>query len=131
MSKTRSLQLFTSVLPCTTENVVELLEKAGWSVFDSNGRIHIWNTETDEWERFNGLFERFLSLERCCFRAFGNGVSINVFVSGGNCFDITLEPKYTAVDGELVFDFNWYYNRLVERMNSNRCVIERVVFDEY
>ena len=131
MSKTRVLKLYTSDLPCNAENVVRLLENAGWSLTDRQGNITVWDTDNDEWILFSGSRNDLMLLENCCFHAFYNDICVNVFVNEMNSFDIVLEPKYSEQSRNKVFDFNLYYDLFVNRINQSKCVIERMIFEEY
>lgn len=131
MLKERTLRLYPCSAPCDMGTVIALLKKAGWSVTDHDGNIHFWSTATDEWEVYRGSFDEFAAEKGCIFHAYNEGQCVSVAVDGGDSFDILPAPEYTLVGENRVFDFNRCYDRFVNRMNEGKCVIERVIFEEY
>ncbi len=133
MSKTRSLRLFTYNMICNMENVISLLKTAGWSVTDESGNIHFWNTKTDEWEIFSGTYKDLIALPKCTFYAYKGEQIVSVSVDGSDSFNVSPSAyiRYVTVGDSLMFDFNWYYDSFYNHINKDKCVIERIVFEEY
>lgn len=60
MSKTLDMKIFTGEgFQCNLKNIVGLLDKAGWSIIDGDGRINVWNEADSEWEIYNGTLDDF------------------------------------------------------------------------
>lgn len=120
--------------PCSLKNIVELLNKAGWSIPDSDGKIRVWNEAAEELEVFSGSLEDFLkSTEYKMFYAYNGSMSVSVYINDIKSFSISPE-EYTqkiVCDGRRYFDYNWYYINFIIAFNKDNYIVERVTFDEY
>ncbi len=133
MSKTLKITIFIAE-DCSLKNIVGLLDKAGWSITDGDGKINVWNEVDSEWEIFNGtLDDFFLNTEYNRFYAYNGLKIINVSTNGCNSFSIIPDAyiqKITYADKEY-FDYNWYYINFIPAFNKENTIVERVRFNEY
>lgn len=135
MSKTLDMKIFTGEdFQCSLKNIVGILDKAGWSITDSSGKINVWNEVDSEWEIFNGtLDDFFLNTKYNWFYAYNGLKIIDVTTNGCNSFCIFTEAdnqKFTYA-GREYFDYNWYYLHFIPAFNKENTIVERVRFDEY
>lgn len=120
--------------PCSLKNVVGLLDKAGWSITDSSGKINVWNETDSEWEIFNGSSDDFcVNTKYNLFYAYKGSKIISVCANDCGSFWISPETDIQKItyDGREYFDYNWYYINLIPAFNKGKVIVERVVFDEY
>lgn len=140
MAKTLRINLY--IDDCCVRNAVSLLEKAGFSVTDEQGRIMVLNKDEGLFFPCGKSYEEFLNADdrELFFRAFyTDGEVMNVSIgktldeeSGFGCFTLWTDgyaKKVTGSQGEF-FDYNRYYENIVNAMNKGKNVIQRVVFDE-
>lgn len=60
MSKTLDMKIYTREgFQCNLKNVVGLLNKAGWSITDGDGRINVWNEAESEGKFTMGTVDDF------------------------------------------------------------------------
>ncbi|MDE6021852.1 MAG: hypothetical protein K2H01_12750 [Ruminococcus sp.] len=135
MSKTLDMKIFTGEdFQCNLKNIVGLLEKAGWSIIDGDGRINVWNEADSEWEIYNGtLDDFFLNTTYDRFFAYNGLKIIIVYTIGCDSFGIIPDAyiQKTIHDDREYFDYNWYYLHFIPAFNKGKVVVERVIFDEY
>ncbi len=136
MSKMRSMTLIVGN-PLTLQRVVELLKRADLSIFDKDGKIHIVDNETFDEEIFDYTYEEFIKLPKDIrFRAYGEEikeVEVTIFNKNGLDYLDILFIAYvrkTRLSDTEQFDFNFYYDRIVNKMNEDSYVVEGVTFDE-
>lgn len=134
MSKTLDMKIFTGEdFQCNLKNIVGLLDKAGWSITDGDGRINVWNEADSEWEIYNGSSDDFfLNTNYNRFYAYNGLKIINVCTNGCDSFCISPEAyiQKTIYDDREYFDYNWYYLHFIPAFNKAN-VVEGVIFDEY
>lgn len=134
MSKTLGMTIFPAKdFQCSLKNIVGLLNKAGWSITDSDGRINVWNEADSEWEIYNGTVDDFfLNTTYNLFYAYNGEKIINVWTNGCDRFCIFPDAYIQKIiyDDREYFDYNWYYLHFIPAFNKGN-VVERVIFDEY
>ena len=135
MSKTLDMKIFTGEdFQCNLKNIVGLLDKAGWSITDGDGRINVWNEVDSEWEFYNGTVDDFfLNTTYDRFFAYNGLKIIIVYTNGCDSFGIIPDGyvQKTIYDNREYFDYNWYYLHFIPAFNKGNVVVERVIFDEY
>ena len=132
----RSIQLKMSE-PLTLHFVIELLEKVDLSIADKNGKLHILNKESYDYEVFDYTLEEFTELPKeTRFKAFGKEIKeVEISIINKDSFEYlyifvgTYVKKVRVSDVEQ-FDFNFYYDRIVNKMNKDKCLVELVIFEE-
>lgn len=135
MSKTLEMKIYTCEgFQCNLKNIVGLLDKAGWSITDSSGKIDVWNEAESEWEIFNGTVDDFFrSAAFNFFYAYNGSKIISVWTNFSDSFSIFPETyiQKTIYKGREYFDYNWYYLHFIPAFNEENVIVERVCFDEY
>lgn len=121
---------------CNIKNVVDLLEKIGWSITDKNGKTKFFNKSIGDWDISTKLFNNCFSItdEETYFQIFhANGQIAEVYINDkDNSFSIWIEAyAKKCISNHEFYDYNWYYENIVNRINEEQCIVERVVFDEY
>lgn len=136
MSKIRSIQLKINS-PLTLPFVVELLKKVELSIVDKNGKIHILNKESYDYELFDYTFEKFIELPKeTSFKAFGKEIrEVEISIINKDNFEyldifVSTYAKKVRVSDVEQFDFNFYYDRIVNKLNETKCFVEWVIFEE-
>lgn len=135
MSKQLSIEL--QIYPsCNLSLAVKLLRKASLDIRDSEGNIHILNRESYDFETFKYSDKEFVALPQdTWFKAFGKEIKeVQVYIKDGNCLCVYVNAYINRVllsENEPVPDFNMYYDCLVNRMDKEHSLIERVVFEEF
>ncbi len=136
MSKMRSITLGVGT-PLTLQRAVELLKRADLSIFDKDGRVHIISRETFDEEIYDYTYEQFITLPKDVrFRVYGNEIKeaeiCIVTQNGLDYLDILFLAylKTVRISDTEQFDFNFYYDRIVNKMNEISYVVEHVTFDE-
>ncbi len=136
MSKIRSIQLKINS-PLTLPFVVELLKKVELSIVDKNGKIHILNKESYDYELFDYTFEKFIELPKeTSFKAFGKEIrEVEISIINKDNFEyldifVSTYAKKVRVSDVEQFDFNFYYDRIVNKLNEAKCFVEWVIFEE-
>lgn len=135
MSKTLDMKIFTCEgFQCNIKNIVGLLDEAGWSITDGDGKISVWNEADSEWEIYNGtLDDFFLETKYDRFFAYNGLKIIIVYTNGCDSFGIIPDGYIQKIiyDDREYFDYNWYYLHFIPAFNREDVVVERVIFDEY
>lgn len=135
MSKTLEMTIFPAKdFQCNLKNIVGLLDKAGWSITDCDGKINVWNESNSEWEIYNGTVDDFfLNTTYNLFYAYNGEEIISVWIDGCDRFCIFLDAyiKKIIYDDREYFDYNWYYLHFIPAFNKWNVIVERVIFDEY
>ncbi len=136
MSKTRSITFDTIEGICSVSTLATLLDKAGWSFTDPDGRVNIYDINgDDEWGAFNGTYEEFLTsdIRQRLIAIYGSdGQTAELWIENDCCFTIFLSAYIRMVrtdNGEHI-DFNRYYEEFLGAFNRDRCIITRVSFEE-
>ena len=90
MSKTLDMKIFACEgFQCNLKNIVGLLDEAGWSITDGDGKISVWNEADSEWEIYNGtLDDFFLETKYDRFFAYNGLKIIIVYTNGCDSFGI-------------------------------------------
>ena len=140
MAKTLRIKLYTD--DCSVKNVVKLLEKARFSVTDELGQIMVLDKDEGLFFPCGKSYEEFLNADdrELWFRAFyadGEVMSVSIDEtlneeSVFGCFTLWTDgyaKKVAGSQGEF-FDYNRYYDNIINAMNKGKNVIQRVVFDE-
>ena len=132
----RSIQLKISE-PLTLHFVIELLKKADLSIADKNGKIHILNKESYDYEVFDYTLEEFTELPKDTrFKAFGKEIKeVEISIINKDSFEyldvfVSTYVKKVRVSDVEQFDFNFYYDRIVNKLNEAECFVEWVIFEE-
>ena len=137
MSRTRSVTFETFDGICSVSTLAPLLEKAGWSFVAPDGGVNIYDINgDDEWGGFNGTYEEFLTADirqRLIAMYGSDGQTAELWIENDFRFTIFLSAYISMVQtekGEHI-DLNRYYEEFIGAFNSDRCIINRVSFEEH
>lgn len=137
MSKTRSITFETAEGLCSVSTLAPMLDKAGWRLADPDGIVNIYDINgDDEWGAFNGTYKEFLTsdIRQRLIAMYGSdGQTAELWIENDSCFTIFLSAYIRMIqtdNGEHI-DLNWYYDTFVNSFNKDRCIIERVSFEEH
>lgn len=137
MSKTLKISLYTSgEFVFSNKNIIALLNDSCWTIFNNMGKIEILDSKEYEWINYknsNANFEDLPIEEAIMFHVYHKDGQIISMAPESQKLTIWIEvyPKKIKINQKEFFDYNWYYENIINEFNKNKIVIERVQFDEY
>ena len=137
LSKSLLLTLYPkSDYEINNSDIIDLLTKAGWSLYSSEGKIEVLDKAESIWIDYNDSEERFRKIpvsKSVYFRMYHDDDPVICIKPYKTSLDIWLDlyvPEI-CIGNNTFFDYNWCYNNIVNALNKKPVLFERVVFEEY
>ncbi len=136
MSKDLEITLYIAdELECNIKSIICLLKKIGWTLTEDNGKIKIFDRTTGEWKISTKSYDNYSIEDKEAYFQMQNsdGQIFEININNDNSFSVWIEAyaKKIVLSKHEFYDYNWYYENIVNRLNEGQCIVERAVFYEY